>query len=327
MSVRVLDCTLRDGGYYNSWRFSDDLVADYLSAVSRAGVDFVEIGFRNFPQPSFVGPYAYSTDAFLETLPIPDDLNIGVMIDAKTVLTTPDGPVSAVDKLFSHRDQSRASLVRIAAHFDEVVHFGPVVERFKSLGYLVGLNIMQMAGRESALVSEVAGTVESWGTVDMLYFADSLGSMDAVEVDRIKGKKITVVPILRAGLGMMDGVLDLIPSARVSVVGLYRNEETLEPVAYFQKFTRQIEDRTAMILDPMLATGGSLIATIDMLKEAGCKRIKGLFLVAAPEGIANLQEKHPDVDIYVASVDEKLNEVGYIIPGLGDAGDKIFGTK
>ena len=148
-----------------------------------------------------------------------------------------------------------------------------------------------------------------------------------VEIEGIKGKKITIVPILRAGLGMMDGVLDLIPSARVSVVGLYRNEETLEPVAYFQKFTRHIEDRTAMILDPMLATGGSLIATIDMLKEAGCKRIKGLFLVAAPEGIANLQEKHPDVDIYVAAFDEKLNEVGYIIPGLGDAGDKIFGTK
>ena len=136
-----------------------------------------------------------------------------------------------------------------------------------------------------------------------------------------------MVPILRAGLGMMDGVLDMIPSAKVSVVGLYRNEETLQPVAYFQKFTNQIEDRTAMILDPMLATGGSLIATIDMLKEAGCKKIKGLFLVAAPEGIAALQAKHPDVDIYVASIDEKLNEVGYIIPGLGDAGDKIFGTK
>ena len=185
MSVRVLDCTLRDGGYYNSWRFSDDLVADYLTAVSRAGVDFVEIGFRNFPQTSFVGPYAYSTDAFLDTLPIPEDLNIGVMIDAKTVLTAPDDPVSAVDKLFSQRDQSRASLVRIAAHFDEVVHCRPVVERLKSLGYVVGLNIMQMAGRESNLVSELAGTVESWAAADMLYFADSLGSMDAAEVDRI----------------------------------------------------------------------------------------------------------------------------------------------
>ncbi len=184
MSVRILDCTLRDGGYYNSWQFSNDLVTDYLRAVSRAGVDFVEIGFRSFPQSSFVGPYAYSTDAFLETLPIPDDLKIGVMIDAKTVLTTPDDPVSAVNKLFSHRDQSRASLVRIAAHFDEVAKCRPVVERLKSLGYLVGLNIMQMAGRESALVSDLTRVVDEWATVDMLYFADSLGSMDAPEVER-----------------------------------------------------------------------------------------------------------------------------------------------
>jgi 4-hydroxy 2-oxovalerate aldolase len=184
MSVRVLDCTLRDGGYYNSWRFSDDLVADYLGAVSRAGVDFVEIGFRNFPQPSFVGPYAYSTDIFLETLPIPDDLNIGVMIDAKTVLTTPDDPVSAVEKLFSPREESRVSLVRIAAHFDQVANCRPVVERLKFMGYLVGLNIMQMAERESALVSDLARLVYEWAAVDMLYFADSLGSMDAAEVER-----------------------------------------------------------------------------------------------------------------------------------------------
>jgi len=184
MSVRVLDCTLRDGGYYNSWRFSDDLVTDYLSAVSRAGVDFVEIGFRNFPQSSFVGPYAYSTDAFLATLPIPDDLNIGVMIDAKTVLTTPDDPASTVDRLFSPRGESRVSLVRIAAHFDEVADCRPIVERLKSLGYLVGLNIMQMAGRETALVSNLTRLVDEWAAVDMLYFADSLGSMDAAEVER-----------------------------------------------------------------------------------------------------------------------------------------------
>lgn len=178
------------------------------------------------------------------------------------------------------------------------------------------------------LASEVARLLTYEATTDLETEKETIqGWAGPVTVDSIKGKKITVVPILRAGLGMMDGVLDLIPSARVSVVGLYRNEETLEPIAYFQKFTGHIEDRTAMILDPMLATGGSLIATIDMLKEAGCKKIKGLFLVAAPEGIANLQEKHPDVDIYVAAIDEKLNEVGYIIPGLGDAGDKIFGTK
>ena len=148
-----------------------------------------------------------------------------------------------------------------------------------------------------------------------------------VEIETIKGKKITVVPILRAGLGMMDGVFDLIPSAKVSVVGFYRNEETLKPVQYYVKTASVMDERIALILDPMLATGGTLIATIDLLKEAGCKTIKGLFLVAAPEGIAKVEEKHPDVDIYVASVDECLNEIGYILPGLGDAGDKIFGTK
>ncbi|WP_027180531.1 uracil phosphoribosyltransferase [Maridesulfovibrio bastinii] len=148
-----------------------------------------------------------------------------------------------------------------------------------------------------------------------------------VEVDMIKGKKITVVPILRAGLGMMDGVLDMVPGAKVSVVGFYRNEETLKPVQYYVKLAKNIEERIAIILDPMLATGGTLLATIELLKEAGCKNIKGLFLVAAPEGIEKITSLHPDVDIYTASVDEKLNDVGYILPGLGDAGDKIFGTK
>ena len=148
-----------------------------------------------------------------------------------------------------------------------------------------------------------------------------------VEIEEINGKKITIVPILRAGLGMMDGVLDLIPSARVSVVGFYRDEQTLTPVQYYVKTASAMEERIALILDPMLATGGTLIATIDLLKQAGCTKIMGLFLVAAPEGIARLEEKHPDVDIYTAAVDERLNEVGYILPGLGDAGDKIFGTK
>jgi len=148
-----------------------------------------------------------------------------------------------------------------------------------------------------------------------------------VVVENIKGKKITVVPILRAGLGMMDGVFNLIPSAKVSVVGLYRNEETLKPVRYYVKMTSKIEERIALILDPMLATGGTLVATIDLLKEAGCKQIRGLFLVAAPEGLKRLEETHPDVDVYVAAIDEKLNDIGYILPGLGDAGDKIFGTK
>ena len=148
-----------------------------------------------------------------------------------------------------------------------------------------------------------------------------------VVVEHIKGKKITVVPILRAGLGMMDGVLNLIPSAKVSVVGLYRNEDTLEPVRYYVKMTSNMGERMALILDPMLATGGTLEATIDLIKEAGCRHIRGLFLVAAPEGLRRLEKAHPDVDIYVASIDEKLNDIGYILPGLGDAGDKIFGTK
>ncbi|SNR76550.1 uracil phosphoribosyltransferase [Humidesulfovibrio mexicanus] len=148
-----------------------------------------------------------------------------------------------------------------------------------------------------------------------------------VEIERIKGKKITVVPILRAGLGMMDGVLDMVPGAKVSVVGFYRNEETLKPVKYYVKLASDIKARMALILDPMLATGGTLEATIDLLKQAGCTQIRGIFLVAAPEGIKRIQDKHPDVDIYCASVDERLNDKGYILPGLGDAGDKIFGTK
>lgn len=148
-----------------------------------------------------------------------------------------------------------------------------------------------------------------------------------VEVDRIRGKKITVVPILRAGLGMLDGLLDMIPGAKVSVVGMFRNEETLEPVKYYVKLAGNIEERMAIIIDPMLATGGTLNATIDLLKEAGCPQIKGLFLVAAPEGVRRVTARHPDVDIHVAAVDERLNEHGYILPGLGDAGDRIFGTK
>lgn len=148
-----------------------------------------------------------------------------------------------------------------------------------------------------------------------------------VQAERIKGKKVTVVPILRAGLGMLDGVLELIPSAKISVVGLYRNEETLEPVAYFEKLANDIDARMALVVDPMLATGGSMIATVDMLKKAGCTSIRALVLVAAPEGIEKMQAAHPDVDIFTASIDDHLNESGYIVPGLGDAGDKIFGTK
>ena len=148
-----------------------------------------------------------------------------------------------------------------------------------------------------------------------------------IEAHRIKGKTVTIVPILRAGLGMLDGVLDLIPTAKISVVGLQRDEETMQPVSYFEKFVDDMDKRPALIIDPMLATGGSMVATIDLLKKKGCKNIKALVLVAAPEGVKVVNEAHPDVTIYTAALDSHLNENGYIIPGLGDAGDKIFGTK
>ncbi|MHC1751202.1 uracil phosphoribosyltransferase [Humidesulfovibrio sp.] len=178
------------------------------------------------------------------------------------------------------------------------------------------------------VTKELARLLTYEATKDLLTEKKTIkGWAGEVEIERIKGKKITVVPILRAGLGMMDGVLDMVPGAKVSVVGFYRNEETLKPVKYYVKLASDIKARMAIILDPMLATGGTLEATIELLKSAGCTQIRGLFLVAAPEGIKRIQDKHPDVDIYCASVDERLNEKGYILPGLGDAGDKIFGTK
>jgi len=143
----------------------------------------------------------------------------------------------------------------------------------------------------------------------------------------LAGKKVAVVPILRAGLGLVDGVLRMIPSARVGHIGMYRDEETLEPHVYFCKMPKDIADRDIMIVDPMLATGGSACAAIAEMKKRGCKNIKLMVLVAAPEGIDCIQREHPDVEIYAGAVDEKLNEHGYIVPGLGDAGDRIFGTK
>jgi len=148
-----------------------------------------------------------------------------------------------------------------------------------------------------------------------------------VQVEKIFGKKITVVPILRAGIGMLDGVLSLIPGAKVSAVGIARNEETLQAHTYLERLVDDLDQRLAMIVDPMLATGGSMVATIDMLKKAGCKEIRALVLVAAPQGIQAVEKAHPDVIIYTASIDERLDENGYIVPGLGDAGDKLFGTK
>ncbi len=143
----------------------------------------------------------------------------------------------------------------------------------------------------------------------------------------IKGKKLAIVPILRAGLGMVSGMLDLVPSAKVGHIGMYRDEETLEPHEYYCKLPADIENRLIVVLDPMLATGGSAIDAITQIKSYGGKNIKFLCIIAAPEGIAALNKAHPDVEIYCANVDEKLNDKGYIIPGLGDAGDRIFGTK
>ncbi|MGD1881565.1 MAG: uracil phosphoribosyltransferase [Paracoccaceae bacterium] len=148
-----------------------------------------------------------------------------------------------------------------------------------------------------------------------------------MEAPRLDGKKLALVSILRAGNGLLDGILDLIPAARVGFVGLYRDEETLQPVQYYFKVPEALEDRLVIAVDPMLATGNSSAAAIDLLKEAGAKNIRFLCLLAAPEGIARMKEAHPDVSIVTAAVDERLNKVGYIVPGLGDAGDRMFGTR
>lgn len=144
---------------------------------------------------------------------------------------------------------------------------------------------------------------------------------------RIAGKKLAIVPILRAGLGMVDGMLTMIPNAKVGHIGLYRDPDSLLPVKYYCKMPNDIAERDVIVVDPMLATGGSAAAAIDFIKEYGCRHIKLMSIISAPEGVKKIQDEHPDVDIFVAALDERLNDHGYIVPGLGDAGDRIFGTK
>ncbi len=177
-------------------------------------------------------------------------------------------------------------------------------------------------------VSEIAGL--------MCYEATRNLALEDVEIEtpvatavvkKLAGKKLAVVPILRAGLGMVDGFLTMVPTAKVGHIGLYRDPETLEPVKYYCKMPMDIQERDVFIVDPMLATGGSATAAIEFIKEYGCTSINLMNIIAAPEGIERVHKDHPDVDIFVAAVDEKLNDHGYIVPGLGDAGDRIFGTK
>ncbi|UOB20302.1 uracil phosphoribosyltransferase [Macrococcus armenti] len=187
----------------------------------------------------------------------------------------------------------------------------------------------------------------STGTKEFRELVDEVGMLMAYEVTRdlelddvtintpvtemtakrLSGKKVAIVPILRAGLGMTEGVLKMIPAARVGHVGLYRDPETLQPVEYFAKLPQDIKERDFIVVDPMLATGGSAIEAINSLKKRGATKIRFMCLIAAPEGVEALQTAHPDVDIYIAGLDEKLNDHGYIVPGLGDAGDRLFGTK
>ncbi|MCI8532346.1 MAG: uracil phosphoribosyltransferase [Lachnospiraceae bacterium] len=176
------------------------------------------------------------------------------------------------------------------------------------------------------------------GEIAMLMCYEATRNLKLVDVEietpicrttakELEGKKLAIVPILRAGLGMVDGMLTMIPAAKVGHIGLYRNEETLEPVEYYCKLPKDCAERAVFVVDPMLATGGSASAAITMLKQKGVKNIRFMCIIAAPEGVERMQKDHPDVDIYIGSMDEKLNETGYIVPGLGDAGDRIFGTK
>lgn len=181
----VLDCTLRDGGYYTSWDFDDQLVREYLSVMARSGVQYVELGLRQFPGSNFKGAFAYTTRQFLESIDLPEGIKYAVMIDAKTVLDYDEGPRAALDRLFCARAKEKFDMVRVAAHFDEVTRCKKIIHHLRELGYEVGINIMQISRFDSDAISSVAAEIQQWGAVNVLYFADSLGSMQRTEVTQV----------------------------------------------------------------------------------------------------------------------------------------------
>ena len=183
--MKILDCTLRDGGYYNNWDFDSDLVETYLNAMRQASIDVIEIGFRSPPKQSFVGPFVYSLDDYLETLPLPKNILIGVMINAKEYLNSPEDPVELINKLFQSAEKSPVGLVRIAINFEQALEGEVLAGRLKELGYRVGLNMMQSHGKEQYQYQQTAKNIAEWGSVDVLYFADSLGNMDPVQIRSI----------------------------------------------------------------------------------------------------------------------------------------------
>ena len=202
-------------------------------------------------------------------------------------------------------------------------------QRHPLIQHKIGLLRASKTGTKQCreLVAEIARLLTYEATRDLPLEPATVEAWSGnVEVEQLQGRKLTVVPILRAGLGMLDGVLDVIPCAKISVIGMSRNEATLEPRLYVSKLVPHIEQRRALLVDPMLATGGSLFAAIRLLKQAGCQHIRAMVLVAAPDAIARLEQQYPDVDVYTAVIDSHLDANGFIVPGLGDAGDRIMGS-
>lgn len=187
MTINVLDCTLRDGGYYNSWDFDADILKAYLDAAAEAKLDYVELGFRRFPQEGFLGAFAYTTEIFLNSIHLPTGPIYGVMVDANTILSSEFEVEEAIERLFVPKKKSKISLVRVASHFNEVEKSGPIVKKLKEMGYVVAYNLMQSGGKSNEIITDKARQAKNWNVLDVLYFADSLGNMDGAEVERIVG--------------------------------------------------------------------------------------------------------------------------------------------